>query len=425
MSKTYNPEINIDEIVEKIRREVAKRRESSSLPSFFYNQNASESTTSSHWSQISSSLNIAEQYADVGTKNLPMLEFPKWIRRTARLAGRIVLYFTLVITVPQRRFNRHILHILRTMLDGMRSLHQELIIARTDLIDEIEPRLNALESRVQQKTEQTDLEDILQQIRDHKLKILDQERRLHLLLDEARKRLPEPIAPKQIETILTEEDHFLNALYVSFEDRFRGAREEIKGRQKVYLSYINKAGAGGKETPILDIGCGRGEWLELCKENKLLAKGVDINRVMVAQCLECGLDAVEGDAVAFLRRQKPDSFGAVTGFHLVEHLPLRILISLFDEVLRVVKPGGIAIFETPNPENVLVGSHRFYLDPTHNNPIPPDTLVFLVEQRGFVSPEVIRLHSANEFQVPEHSELKHLISCFNGAQDSAVVAKKA
>src|SRR5207248_2833536 len=133
------------------------------------------------------------------------------------------------------------------------------------------------------------------------------------------------------------------------------------------------------------------EWLELLRDEGLVAEGVDCNRVLLEQCRERGLRVSEGDVIAHLRARPDASLGAVTGFHIIEHLPFPVLVKLLDETVRVLKPGGIAVFETPNPENVLVGSYYFYADPTHRNPIFPPTAQFLAEQRGLSDVRVLTL----------------------------------
>jgi len=271
---------------------------------------------------------------------------------------------------------------------------------------------------------QEQIRDMVRQIRDHKINLVDQERRLRLLLEEARKRLPETISTEQIEKMVEEEDHMLSAVYVGFEDKFRGTRKDIKGRQKVYLPLLRAAGAGTVGHPVLDVGCGRGEWLELLKENGLMAMGVDTNQVMQRACEDLGLQVEMGDAIEFLRKQKRDTLGAVTGFHIVEHLPTRKMIALFDEAMCVLKPGGIVIFETPNPENILVGSCTFYTDPTHRNPIPPHTLLYIIENRGFVGSEIVRSSPMDYASYKGKDALKHIFHRFNMEQDYAVIARK-
>jgi O-antigen chain-terminating methyltransferase len=227
-------------------------------------------------------------------------------------------------------------------------------------------------------------QDILRQISDHRLNILDQQRRILLLLEEVRRRFPEPLSHEQIKSVLKEEDHILDAMYMVFEDRFRGTRAEIKRRLSVYLPHIDKMKSERGDVSILDVGCGRGEWLELLQENGYRAKGIDINKVALLQCREYGLDVTESDVTEYLRGLKRGALDAITGFHFVEHLSFKTLIALFDEALVVLKSGGMIIFETPNPANIFVSSYDFYRDPSHIKPLHPDTLHFIAESRGFV-----------------------------------------
>jgi O-antigen chain-terminating methyltransferase len=258
-----------------------------------------------------------------------------------------------------------------------------------------------------------------------KTHLIQQERRLTLFLEEARKRLPEPLSQEQLQTLNAEGTHLLNALYISFEDEFRGSREEIKARFREHLAVIKDAKLGTEQMPILDLGCGRGEWLELLQEEGLRARGVDINRVLVELCRERQLDVVKGDVMAYLRSLPDACLGAVTGFHLIEHLPFDVLVKLLDETVRVLKPGGLAIFETPNPQNVLVGSCTFYMDPTHRNPLPSQLMRFLAEARGLCHVEVLPLHPATATPVLEHTEVaKRFNDYFYGAMDYATVGRR-
>lgn len=211
----------------------------------------------------------------------------------------------------------------------------------------------------------------------------------------------------------------LDAFYVSFEDRFRGTRPDIKNRVSVYLPQVHRASAGRDDTPIIDLGCGRGEWLELLKENGLKAIGIDQNRVMIDQCRALGLEVLEEDAVAYLQRLNPNTLGAITGIHIIEHLPFPRLIELLDAALSALKPGGIVIFETPNPENIQVGACNFYYDPTHIRPIPPESIRFIVQERGFAEVEIVRLHPVEDGEGAD-TALKKFLS----AQDYGVIAKK-
>lgn len=226
-------------------------------------------------------------------------------------------------------------------------------------------------------------------------------------------------------------DHDLDDFYIAFEDAFRGKRSAIKERVAVYLPTVTAVvrKAGGE---ILDVGCGRGEWLELLKDSGLSARGVDLNRAMVNECRELGLEVVEDDLIAYLADTPSGSLGAITGFHIIEHLPFTRFLTLLDETLRVLKPGGVAIFETPNPENVTVGSCNFWYDPTHERPMPPEPTKRIAELRGFARVEVLRLHPFPfEAHLPKDGDVRdrlvrdRLNHLFYGAQDYSILAYKS
>lgn len=196
-------------------------------------------------------------------------------------------------------------------------------------------------------------------------------------------------------------------------------------RLRAHLPRVRAAGVGTEAMPIVDLGCGRGEWLELLRDEGLRARGVDLNRVSVAGCREMGLEIVETDTLSYLRSIPDIAVGAVTGFHIIEHLPFDVLLALLDETHRVLRPGGLAIFETPNPQNVIVGSCTFYLDPTHRNPLPAGLMQFLMEMRGFSGVEVVCLHPySEEVRVHGSNLAERFNDNFYGPQDYAVLGHK-
>lgn len=248
-----------------------------------------------------------------------------------------------------------------------------------------------------------------------------------LEMAEIRKRAMESLDAHQVPNLVDEERHKTDALYISFEDCFRGTRADIKNRLRVYLPRLREARIGQPGMPVLDVGCGRGEWLELLREEGLAAKGLDLNRAMVAECREHGLDVAEGDLLLYLHTLPDASLGALTGFHIIEHLPFTVLIALFDETVRLLKPGGMAIFETPNPANLLVGSCTFYYDPTHRNPLPSPALAFMAESRGLRQVEILPLHPASEelhFKDDNTAIASRLNEYFFGPQDYAMIGRK-
>lgn len=210
--------------------------------------------------------------------------------------------------------------------------------------------------------------------------------------------------------------------YRAFEEKHRGSRDFIKQRLEVYLPFLvglydlvgcNKA---------LDLGCGRGEWLELLQEHGYQAVGVDIDDAMLEACRERGLAVKTHDALAYLQGLPDESLAVVSAFHLVEHLPFEALQVLVAEAKRVLRPGGLLILETPNPENLTVGACHFYLDPTHQRPIPPDLLIFTTEYAAFYRSKILRLQETKSLMLEEAPTLMSVLA--GASPDYAVVAQK-
>jgi ubiquinone/menaquinone biosynthesis C-methylase UbiE len=178
-------------------------------------------------------------------------------------------------------------------------------------------------------------------------------------------------------------------MYIRFEDRFRGSREEISRRIKYYLdNYISWNVKKMPNNLIIDLGCGRGEWLGQLKENGYFARGADFNAAMVQLCRGYGFDVVESDAIAFLNSLDSNSVKAVTSFQMIEHLQLGQITELLKESFRVLKKEGVIILETPNSNNLEVGSSAFYIDPTHKRPIHQEYMSFLAKEIGFRKIEI-------------------------------------
>lgn len=182
-----------------------------------------------------------------------------------------------------------------------------------------------------------------------------------------------------------------NDFYRAFEDRFRGSRELILSRLKSYAPLLDCLKTAFQSPSVLDLGCGRGEWLELLESFGIKASGVDLDEGMLIPCREQGFDVRNADALDYVSSLPTESVDLVTAFHMVEHIPFEILISLVSEVFRVLKPGGLLIMETPNPENISVASEHFYLDPSHVKPIPSGLLSFIPEFVGFTRTTIIKL----------------------------------
>ncbi|MCP3709234.1 methyltransferase domain-containing protein [Paraburkholderia sp. CNPSo 3274] len=215
----------------------------------------------------------------------------------------------------------------------------------------------------------------------------------------------------------------VDSFYRAFEDRYRGSRELIKSRLAKYMPFVQPLATLYPGEKTFDLGCGRGEWLELMVETGFTALGADLDAEMLEACRERNLPVLQADAIAHLATLESDSHALISAFHVVEHVSFDQLRSLVSEALRVLKPGGLLILETPNPENIAVATSNFYLDPSHQKPIPPLLLSFVVEHAGFDRVKVVRLQEApelNDAAVPVG-----FLDVLRGASpDYAIVAQK-
>ena len=218
--------------------------------------------------------------------------------------------------------------------------------------------------------------------------------------------------------------------YRRFEDHFRGSPDQIRERLSFYLPIFEGVAQQLSVDPparFVDLGCGRGELIQLLCAQGLQAYGVENSEAMVTRCRDNGSAVVCADALEHLESLAADSLAGVASIHVIEHLPFLALKALFAEAFRVLRPGGVAIFETPNPENLIVGACNFYYDPTHIRPLPPEPMRFLLEANGFARVAIERLHSgATLAQVDSASDpvAKMYSTIMLVPQDYALIAYK-
>jgi O-antigen chain-terminating methyltransferase len=165
--------------------------------------------------------------------------------------------------------------------------------------------------------------------------------------------------------------------YFGFEERFRGSEEEIKERQRTYVESFQ-----GLED-VLDIGCGRGEFLALLREADIKARGVDSDLDMVLYCQDQGLDVVREDAFTYLEALPDEALGGIFAAQVIEHLPPSRIIELVGLCHRKLRSAGVLILETPNPSCIAIFARSFYIDFSHIRPIHPDAMKTLFESTGF------------------------------------------
>jgi len=246
---------------------------------------------------------------------------------------------------------------------------------------------------------------------------------LKLRLNDSTTACPAPVSPPATSNAPAVED----ALYMAFENHFRGDEKSIQQRLQHYLPLLsNNPTVAAQQQPIADIGCGRGEWLDLLKQQGYQPIGIDLNSHNIHSCQEKGHQACQADGLHWLQSQPANSLSALTSFHVIEHLSFEQYNQLLSEAMRVLAPGGLLILETPNPENLVTSSHHFYTDPTHRHPIPPALSEFMLDYRGFSDIQIHRLHPIpEEYALIEHGDVeRHLNRLVYGPQDYAITGTK-
>lgn len=219
--------------------------------------------------------------------------------------------------------------------------------------------------------------------------------------------------------------------YLEFENHFRGTVEDIRNRQKVYIEYFI-----GKNN-VLDIGCGRGEFLELLLENGIDAQGIEINENMYLFSKDKKLPVQLVDALSYLQKCEANSLGGIFMGQVIEHIPFNNLLEILEVAYEKLQPEAYIILETPNPQTLAIFNNYFYVDPSHLNPIHPFTIKFVLNSLGFKDTDIIFSSSLN-IKVPKldvSDEYINNIEEFNrsiddinnalfGYQDYAILAKK-
>jgi O-antigen chain-terminating methyltransferase len=317
---------------------------------------------------------------------------------------RLMRWYVEPVAADQRRFNAAVLKLVDALAERADAGRSEVESRMDRLSDELQPRLESAQ-------------------------------RLAVELDERLTRLERrqtaPAAPAAAQAVPAPEAPPLD--YFAFESRMRGSTEFVRERQRVYVEEFR-----GVE-PVLDVGCGRGEFLVLLREAGVEARGIDLDADMVAFCRGEGLDVEQADAVAYLEGLADDSLGGLFAAHVVEHLPVPALVRMLELAAAKLRAGGLLVAETPNP-TTLIALATFYADLTHVRPLHPETLSFLVRHAGFREVEVRPLNEPpaegrlERVRLPEElgadganaalaRNVERLNEVVFGPQDYAVVAR--
>lgn len=302
--------------------------------------------------------------------------------------------------------------------EGLRGLN-EWIGSKTQEIMEEQVRLKGnLEKRH---------EELGQNVCDMSRDTILQKRRLDLILSELRKKTV--LDNGSVQKIVEQKEHLQDHSYFIFEDRIRCSRNEIKKRQEIYLPIFKDIvgdGTKNKKSRILDIGCGRGEFLELLQENSIPAKGIDLNEDMVYTCKERGLQVEQAEAISYLKKLKDNTIGGIITCQFIEHLSVNELIEFTKLCYSKIKKGGKLVFETLNPESLYI-MRWFYIDMSHQKPIHPRAISFLLESIGFYNIEVKYTSPvSDDFKLKPTGDknIEKLNEFLFGDQEYAVIAEK-
>jgi O-antigen chain-terminating methyltransferase len=220
--------------------------------------------------------------------------------------------------------------------------------------------------------------------------------------------------------------------YFAFEARMRGSMADVRDKQRGYVDDFRDSG------PVLDIGCGRGEFLQLLREAGIEARGIDTDADMVAFCRGEGLDVDERDGVSYLSELEDGALGGIFCAHVLEHLPPPELAQLLELARAKLRPGGLFAAETPNPRT-LISLSTFFSDLTHAHPLHPETLAYLARQAGFGGVEIRYLNTPDEGRLRDvplpdgegldeargvlKANIERLNEVIFGPQDFAVLAR--
>lgn len=359
--------------------------------------------------------------------------------RGRRLVHGEVRRYVDPIFLQQREFNASVVRILNRVTEDLRSLvsrtnavEEKLNEAREDLkklktkAEELSRRAETTEEELNLiKIFKTDLNKTMDIFRTELGKMTSDLNVLSCRTNAIEERL------NNIEEKISRPDIHTSDYYFLFEEKFRGSREVVKDRLRRYIPYFK----GCKR--VLDIGCGMGEFLELCKEEGIGAVGIDINEDMIKFC-EGKFDVVKSDAIEYLKSLPDKYLDGVMISHLAEHLDPEQLFELLSLCYRKMKYSSYIVIECSNPTS-LYSLINFYVDPAHKKPVHPETLKFILEYLGFREvkieffeevEETNKLAKIDSSAVPEevlkvlNENIEKLNRLLFAPQDYAVVAKK-
>lgn len=351
----------------------------------------------------------------------------KWIVLAKRIIRKLLKIFMGWYIFPQYQrmshFNGKVVNamylerdILLEAVKQNQHISQTIIQLESQFIDKLDQLSQENAELNQQKA---NLELNIQELQNKLQKVIEDNEQLHIRI-------------KKIENLPTDDDEF----YHDFEEKFRGSQDDIRERLRVYVPKVKQYLEDWSHGTFVDVGSGRGEWLDILRENGASDYvGIDLNVRQNAICAEKGHPVLQMDCIEYLASLPENSVDLVTGFQIIEHLCMSDLMALLKESYRVLKKRGMILFETQNPHNIIVGATSFYTDPSHKRPLEPNMVVFLAESCGYSNvgyigvnedPECKKLilKTENKDMIQLVDELNNIKQLLYGPRDYAIFAVK-
>ncbi len=366
--ESQNNGIDVTEIMEKIRSKVAENAEQG-----FYH----------HVPQPGSITTMIE--ANPIELDFPLESGSSWQQRLKRLMMRTV-----------RKSIRWYLSAIVKQIQQFHLSTVQVLSVLQQKIDNQDLKLHQIQTGFERRCDSIN-DWVDTELADHKRRLNQMERRTRSFQSEITQSSEEAGVIPKAESSEEKRSGHVDIDYFEFEALFRGSEELIRNQQEMFVKYFE-----GKQN-VLDIGCGRGEFLELCRENGIDAMGIDIDEDMVLYCQEKGLNVRQAEALDFLESVEEGKLGGVFMSQVVEHLEPNYLIRLIELCHSKQADDSYFISETINPESLFVFAHSYYIDMSHVFPAHPKTIEFLLKSAGYSDIEVLTLSP-----VPDQQKLQKL-----------------
>ena len=435
-SEIRDEEINVEEIMRKIRENIKRRKEAGEFKLVDSASAGSDEKQESLMQGLETRIGLDYLNSNWDIQNNSyFISSHRGLAGKALVKGRKLVHgevrrYVDPVIWKQKEFNERVAQVLNQLTRGIEGLYSSM----KDLKKDINQVRDSIPTQIDVRLAQNQIR-LSSEIKEQVGTVVaamneDIENRAWLagMLD---KRIGNS---KEISPEVTDNDVGVN--YFLFEERFRGSRADIKGRQQTFLKYFDGC------RNILDIGCGRGEFLEILREQGIEGKGVDIDKDMVNFCKSRGFDVERMDAISYLEKLDDNSLGGIFIDQVVEHLEPDYLIRMLGLCHEKLSYSGSIVVETVNPLSFFSFAN-FYIDMSHKRPVHPETLKFLLGAHGFreieslffaVLPEDHRLigreidQNADEKERRTVNNYNHNIDMLNnilfGSQDYALIGRK-